>query len=477
MPHQNTIRIRDDVFNLRDTISSKYFKSMQQLYDEYCDHFDIPLDQRIPFFIQAHDEVYVIKGMFYCPANHKVYGMTSDLKEKMQIKSVFEIFRGIAKITPSKIIQQTCFIDLRSGFRFIGPWIGTASGMSGTYLYDLCMKILNCWTLVLRHRGWKLYGYVSDMGTGNQQLVKLLTGNKRLMDSRCLVFKCPVDDHPMFYFCDPPHALKNARTALLNSRTNSEAPLMHNGSLMTWELPIQCWQWNKDLIDRGYPVYFQNVFRNCVHPPNNWALQRMNYVMPFLKPKFHSRVQVQLDKKHPAFVGCEASLEYFKHLAIFAECAACPGLAKISQPRNLYISNMEHKIFGIIERELEWWDDWIEAARKDSQNNKCVAEITYFAITSWYVTFPELCRYFFEANANDEVIAYINPFTIGQDPLESVFGRIKRINGHKGGLYGAMMNKIRSQIQSKLLMNKKPEAGTKAGHHAIRLKKARNQTN
>eukprot|EP01083_Nonionella_stella_P065294 170956_1 len=115
MPHQNTIRIREDVFNLRDTISSKYFKSMQRLYEEYCDHWDIPLDQRIPFFIQAHDEVYIIKGMFYCPANHKVYGMTSDLKEKMQIKSVFEIFRGIAKITPSKIIQQTLFIDLRSG--------------------------------------------------------------------------------------------------------------------------------------------------------------------------------------------------------------------------------------------------------------------------------------------------------------------------------------------------------------------------
>eukprot|EP01083_Nonionella_stella_P256538 879147_1 len=166
--------------------------------------------------------------------------------------------------------------------------------------------------------------------------------------------------------------------------------------------------------------------------------------MPFLKPKFHSRVQVQLDKKHPAFVGCEASLEYFKHLAIFAECAACPGLAKISQPRNIYIDDMEHPIFDVIDRELKWWDNWMEAQSNDSENNNCVADITYFAITSWYATFPVMCRCFFESNKNNELIAHINPFRIGQDILESVFGRLKRLCGHKGGLYGAMMNKLRS---------------------------------
>ncbi len=48
-----------------------------------------------------------------------------------------------------------------------------------------------------------------------------------------------------------------------------------------------------------------------------------------------------IDNGKPGFVGCESSLEYLKHLAIYAQCAACPVLANISSPANAYIDKMK----------------------------------------------------------------------------------------------------------------------------------------
>ncbi len=132
---------------------------------------------------------------------------------------------------------------------------------------------------------------------------------------------------------------------------------------------------------------------------------------------------------------------------------------------------------------MEWWDGWWKAANEVNENsnnnnkNVCIADITYFGITSWYMTFPVLCEYIFEVNAVNGVRSFVRPYVIGQNGLETTFGRVKRFVGHKGGMYGAVINKVRSQKQSELLFNKPAEKGTKKGHYKSRLQEVRRQIN
>ncbi len=67
MPHKNTVRAREDVFNMKDGVESKCFQSLVKCRDEYCEQIDIPTDTPA-FFMQANDEVYTVRGMKYIPA-------------------------------------------------------------------------------------------------------------------------------------------------------------------------------------------------------------------------------------------------------------------------------------------------------------------------------------------------------------------------------------------------------------------------
>ena len=468
MPDKKTIALREIHLKTEDGVDPKHFESIQLMYNEYCDRKEIAVTERHPFFIQTHDEVTVENGMHYNSQTHKIYGITSALREQMQIISVFEIFRGIATIQSSHQMMQTLFIDLNSGFEYLGFRIGTASGMKGHYLHDFCIEILNGWYI---NTPWRLNGYVSDLGAGNLQLIMDFTGNVKFMDDMCLEFESPVAEHSMFYLVDSTHALKNGRTAMKNSdRLHEEGPLRKEGNIIDWTLPLQCWNLNEKMIRSGHPVYFQNIFRNVVHPPNNWALQKVNYVLPLLQSKFHSRVLAQIQKEppNPAFVGCECALEYLKHLKTFAECAVSFKLGF----QNAYVNNLEHPIFEVIEKEKLWWNRWRAAAQSNPRDNRCVADATYFAIVSWYSTYPKLVREQFAFNAEHDIERYTCPFRVTQNGLESVFGQMKYLGGCRGGEYDFMIKKVSSKKQSMLLCDKISAEGTKKGHYQMKAKKA-----
>ncbi len=70
----------------------------------------------------------------------------------------------------------------------------------------------------------------------------------------------------------------------------------------------------------------------------------------------------------------------------------------------------------------------------------------------------------------------MNPYRIGQNGLESIFGWVKRLGGTKGGLYGCMISKVKSKNHSKLLFPKRLYKGTKAYHYRWRLKQVRRQS-
>ena len=297
------------------------------------------------------------------------------------------------------------------------------------------------------------------------------------MDDLCLVFDSPDDDHKMVYIPDSMHGLKNGRTAMLNSNRDADGGAVRkDGNIIDWMMPKACWKMNEQLIRSGRPMYFQNITRNVGHPPNNWALQKVNYVLPLLQSKLFSKIRAQLEREPPnvEFVGCEGAVEYLHHLAVFAACAVSFKMGS----QNAKVWNKEHTIFGVIEAELKWWEDWMLASKNEPARNRCIADVTYFAIVAWYKTWPVLVDLQF---AENEMLVgierYTCPMRVTQNGLESLFGEMKCLGGCHGGLYGFQVKKAASRKQNKCLCARPSSAGTKKGQSKAHIASNRNINN
>ena len=337
--------------------------------------------------------------------------------------------------------------------------------MDGPYLYNWCVEIINMMYLVTP---FKLHGYVSDLGTYNQQLIKLLLKIDKLSDKYVMTFRNPIDNALMVYFADPTHAFKNGRTALLHSKLNKSDALCKNNTKVTWDLIETCWKINETDIQNGRPATFRNLTRNAVYPPNNWALQKVPYALQIVEHDMIAKIQTRINDKCPEFVGSEQSLEYLKHIQKFAQIAVSPKLGR----EYLCVDNLKHKIFADMKAEVKWWLDWKDSA---PNSNKCISDITLFGIVSFYQTFPVFAKLFFDTNNMFKQHSFMCPMRISQNGLERFFSEIKSIGGSYGPMYGTMVNKIRKKRHGKLLVGKKSSIGTKKGHYQITIKQYRNK--
>ncbi len=455
MPCITTMRKWVNVTNHGPGMSLPLLRVYEEFQEEYWDFHDIPPEQRVPFLVIAHDASNQTAGIRYSATSKKLYGITSSVQQDLQIKSVFELYRGVNKISAMKYGTQTLLIDLNSGFEHVFCWWVTEKEMDGNYLFDVHMSINEYFVLNCKF-GAVFHGWINDGGTNNQNFYKNLFKRKKLYDIKVMMIANPLAlGQKLGLFWDNTHVGKNVKKGLWSSRLENSNRLSINGKCAVWNVIEICWDINQNDILNLRPVTFRGLTKNCVELTNSWCHQKWPYVLVLLTDHFRSELRAFIESKDPRFVGAESTLLLLEHLATFVELCISPARSD-----NLYIENMDNVCFTQMKEELNWWYGW-----KNNVNDTCLAPITMATVIQFYETFPVFAKYYFDMNERRGVIGYLCVYRLTQNKVESLFGQLKSLGGGLGSIFGTIMNKLKHALQLKKLGRR--HLTNKMKHYAI----------
>eukprot|EP01084_Bolivina_argentea_P318408 552174_1 len=447
LPSDRTMKRYESISSYGPGMSLQALRIYEKCQKEFWEMHKIPKNEQMPFIIQSHDAMTCTAGVKYGSISKQVYGLESETRKQMQIKTVFELFKNISRIKPIKYATQVLWIDLNSSFVHVGPWIGTNKEMDGDFLFDFNMEIneefaLNC------EFGPCFHGWANDSGGNNESFYKSMLGRQKLSDVRIMMVQNPcVDNQYLGLFWDTTHLGKNAKKGLEKSKNDGDKDkiLTIRGYKAVWDVMILCHSINEQDILNMRPVTFRGITRDVVYLKNSWARQKWTLVRPLIADSFISTLRLKIENKEPGFAGAEVTLEFLEHLSAFVSLCISPKDADC-----LWIDSKQNKSFGKMKKELIWWKNW-----RDDKNNKCLPDGTMSHIIQFYETFPVFAEYYFEINKMNGITRYLCVYRIGTNKNETLFSEVKRLGGTIGSFYGFIINKLRDNTQLRGLKIKK----------------------
>jgi len=451
-----TIRLREYEWRCgQDGMSEKLMNLMKKCYLEYCKKHNIPLNQK-PYFLLMLDEMYVQRGVVYSPKSNEIRGFAKDFGHDT-IHNVCDIIFGKYEPEYTHLVLQTLFVDLRSGFEFDGPWLGSEAGLDCaklfSFLYDDIVE--NMWL----HLNWRVFGFVSDMNAYNQELVRHLMVRDKFAQvtsndhgSYVLRFSSSEGDHDMFFFFEPPHLLKNLRNAFEKSKENmlivsnkkQRVSLQHSGRKIVWDVLERASKYNIScaLASPTSLPHFTKLSEKCVFL-GCWTKQRVNLAYYIFCGNTLSGLRaIPVATLDPHSVGTINFIQLVHDL--FVGRFVIPSLGKSKAK----IKSMDDAFWQENENQIDKFSRW-----KKSSNSVFLDDKIWFGMRALVSTFKACASQFFEMNEKDNVECYFCPFRITTSKLELTFGSNRQLKGDLPGRYDKAGATLRHSRQIMLNSN------------------------
>lgn len=402
-----------------DGMTEKLILLLQSEYKHYAKQRNI---KHPPYWVIYVDEMFVQECIWYNPSDATIKGQVSKIHEETCLQSLINLLSKNNNLTPSHVMLQVNFADLRSGFYFEGPFYGSVNGWKGM---ELCKILIGDVFKKLFDYipDWKINICFFDCASVNATFISscMQLTQSKLCDKNILQFINPFSGTKIHAIWCGDHVAKNTRNKI------AEGKLKYGDKPIIWNYLRKLVDISSDDVNKSNFATAKKLDRRAVELGSSFDKMRVSYYLNVTSDStlalLHDKIKTDED-----FKDAQPLYEILKHLSGIFNCSVIAPKLNLANQR---ISNMDHQVFKNQLQHLKYFEN---GARLNPDN--WFPALTLSHLRQFVYTSHSAAKDFFDENKRLGIDGkYLSFFRFTNRRLEGSNGVIRMLRCDKSSSY------------------------------------------